>query len=196
MRLGLAWPALLTLAFLPGVAGAQPRPLPALVPAPAGTPAQRAEGVEIGVGSMVVTIFPAFGGHVSVPASRRVRLEVGAHALTWPLEDGDDIAVVTQVQVRIPFRRGPPGSRRSLLLGATAFTVGDRVDSSGEWDFDTGARPHAGIGWQWQKSRHLDLRIDVQGIFTGTYFGFADRRPVVVPFATFSMVWHRERRWS
>lgn len=193
MRLGRLIPgAMLMLSCLAGVAGAQPRPVP--TPSPFG-PAARAEGVEIAAGSMIVAIFPTLGGQVSIPASRRVRLEVGAHALTWPLEDGDDIAVVTQVQVRIPFRHGPPGSRRSLLLGATAFTVGDR-HSSGGWELDTGARPHAGVSWQWQKSRHLDLRIDVQGIFAGTYAGFADRRPAVVPFATFSMVWHRERRWS
>ena len=182
----------LILALGPAIAAAQPGPDLAAPPAARGAPAA---GVEIGAGSMIVAIFPTLGGQVSIPASRRVRLEVGAHALTWPLEDGDDMAVVTQVQVRIPFRHGPPGSRRSLLLGATAFTVGGR-HSSGDWDIDTDARPHAGISWQWQKSRHLDLRIDVQGIFKGTYFGFADRRPAVVPLATFSIVWHRERRWS
>lgn len=193
MRLGrLAWPALVALTFMPGVAGAQPTPLttPVVAPAPAGTPAQRAEGVEIGVGSMVVAIFPALGGHVSVPASRRVRLEAGAQILPWLLEDGEDFVVATQLQARIPLRQGPPGSRRSLLLGVTGFTTVDRLDGSNAWEFFGTVRPHAGASWQWQKSPHLDVRIDLHGVLTGVSL------PFVVPFATFSMVWHRERRWS
>jgi len=176
------------LALLPAVAAAQPRPGGAAPPV--GVTAPGAGGVEIAAGSMVVAIFPTIGGQVSIPASRRVRVEVGTHVLPWLLEDGEDLGVVTQVQVRIPFRHGPPGSRRSLLLGATAFTIGDRRESNGEWDFDTGVRPHAGVSWQWQKSRNLDVRIDLQGVFIGPSL------PFVAPFGTFSMVWHRERRWS
>ena len=197
MRLGrLARPALVALAFVPGLAEAQPRPLPAQVPdpapasAPASTPARRAEGVEVGAGSMVVAIFPAFGGHVSVPASRRVRLEFGAQILPWLLEDGEDFVVATQLQARIPLRRGPPGSRRSLLLGVTGFTVADRINRSNDWEFFATVRPHAGASWQWQKSPHVDVRIDLHGVVTGARSFF------VVPFATFSLVWHRERRWS
>jgi hypothetical protein len=33
------------------------------------------------------------------------------------------------------------------------------------------------------------MRVDVQGVFTGVAV------PFVVPFATFSMIWHPERRW-
>ena len=184
----LVHPALLALALLPAVAGAQPRPGGA--PPPFGSPAPGTDGVEIAASSMVVAIFPTIGSQVSIPASRRVRVEVGTHLLPWLLEDGEDVGVVTQLQVRIPFRHGPPGSRRSLLLGATAFTIGDRRESNGEWDFDTGVRPHAGVSWQWQKSRNLDVRIDLQGVFIGPSL------PFVAPFGTFSMVWHRERRWS
>lgn len=180
--------ALLVLALHPAIARAQPRPGGA--PPPSGSPAPGTDGVEIAASSMVVAIFPTIGAQVSIPASRGVRVEVGTHLLPWLLEDGEDIGVVTQVQVRIPFRHGPPGSRRSLLLGATAFTVGDRRDAIGEWDFDTGVRPHAGVSWQWQKSHNLDVRIDLQGVFIGP------SPPFVVPFATFSMVWHRGRRWS
>ena len=189
MRLGRLVPlTVLTLLFVSGVAGAQPRPAPAL---PLVGPAARsAEGVELSAGAMIVAIFPTVGGQVSIPASRRIRLEIGAHAMPWMLEDGEDFAVVTQVQARIPFRHGPPGSRRSLLIGVTSFTVADRLDSIGEWEFFGAVRPHAGVSWQWQKSPHVDVRIDVNGVFTGARSFF------VVPFATFSMVWHRERRWS
>lgn len=186
MRFGRLVPgALLTLAWLPGVAGAQPRPL---APASTAGPPARAEGVEIAAGSMILAIFPTVGGQVSIPASRRVRVEIAAHALPWMLEDGEDLALVTQVQARIAFRPGPPGSRRSLLLGVTSFTIADRLDSLDDWEFTGAVRPHAGASWQWQKSPHLDVRIDLQGVFTGA------RSVFVVPFATFSMVWHRERR--
>ena len=188
MRFGRLIPgALLTLTCLPVPAGAQPWPAPA--PSALG-PAARAEGVEIGAGSMILAIFPTVGAHVSIPASRRVRFEIAAHALPWMLEDGEDVALVTQVQARIPFRPGPPGSRRSLLLGVTSFTIADRIDSIDDWQFSGAVRPHAGVSWQWQKSPHVDVRIDLHGVVTGARSFF------VVPFATFSLVWHRERRWS
>jgi hypothetical protein len=172
--------------------GAQPRPgvsrpLPDLTPRTAGGVQH---GVEIGAGSMVLAIFPTIGGHVSIPASQRVRVEFAAHALPWFLEDGEDGVLLTQVQARVPFRAGPPGSRRGLLLGVTGFTVVDRVADLDEWEFASAMRPHAGVSWQWQKSRHIDVRLDVQGVFTFETPIFA------VPLATFSMVWHRERGWS
>jgi len=178
----------LALAVLPAVARAQSRPGGAAPPV--GSTAPGADGVEIGASSMVVTIFPTIGGQVSIPASRRVRLEFGTHLLPWMLEDGDDLGVVSHVQVRVPFRHGPPGSRRSLLVGASVFTMGDHWDSVGEWDFAIAVRPHAGVSWQWQQNRHLDLRLDLQGVLTGP------STPFVVPFATFSVLWHGERRLS
>ena len=139
---------------------------------------------------MVLAFLPTVGGQVSIPASRRVRLEFGAHTFPWLLEDGEDIGVLTQVQVRVPLHAGPPGSRRSLLLGVTGVTVADHLDSIDDWDFAGAVRPHVGVSWQWQKSGHVDVRIDLQGLFTGqTPF-------IVAPLATFSMVWHRERGWS
>lgn len=173
------------LALLPAVGAAQPSPGAAAAgafgPAPAGS-----TGVELGAGSMLVAIFPGVGGHVSIPASRRLRVEFVAHAMPWLLE-ADEVGLVTQLQVRMPFRPDAPGSRKSLLLGASAFTIGDRRGQHGEWDFDTGLRPHAGFSWQWQRSRHVDVRIDVQGVFTGVAM------PFVVPFATFSVLWHPGR---
>jgi hypothetical protein len=139
---------------------------------------------------MVVGIFPTIGGQVSIPTSRRIRVEFGTHVMPWLLEDGEDVALLTQVQVRVPFRAGPPGSRRSLLLGVTSFTIADHFDSLDDWNFFGAVRPHAGVSWQWQKSGHVDVRIDLQGVFTGETSFF------VVPLATFSMAWHRERRWS
>ena len=110
---------------------------------------------------------PTFGGQVSIPASDRVRVEVGTHVLPWMLEDGDDLGVVTQVQVRIPFRHGQPGAAAACSSGRTAISTGNRWESAGdEWHFHTFLRPHAGVSWQWQKGRHLDVRIDLQGVIT------------------------------
>jgi hypothetical protein len=178
----------LALALLPAVAGAQPRPGGA--PPPPASTAPVTDGVEIAVSAMMVAIFPAIGGQVSIPASERVRLEVGTHVVPWTLEDRDDLGMVTHVQARIPLRRGPPGSRRSLIVGASAFSLYRHVDSIDRWEFNTAVRPHAGVSWQWQKSRNIDVRIDLQGIFLGP------STPFVAPFGAFSMVWHRERRWS
>jgi hypothetical protein len=175
------------LALLSAVAAAQPRPGGAAPPV--GVTAPGAGGVEIAAGSMVVAIFPTIGGQVSIPASQQVRLEVGTHVLSWMLKD-DGPGLVTHVQVRIPFRHGPPGSRRSLLVGASAFTIHQHVYSIDRWKYKSAVRPHAGVSWQWQKSRNVDVRIDLQGLFIG------QSTPFVVPFATFSMVWHRDRRWS
>jgi hypothetical protein len=172
------------LAMSPVMAAAQ-------TPAGAGRPLDlgpsRTGGVEVGVSSMIVAIFPTIGGQVSIPASRHVRVEFAAHTLPWLFEDSEDVGLLTQVQVRVPFRAGPPGSRRSLLLGVTSFTIADHLGGLDDSDtFDT-VRPHAGVSWQWQKSGHVDVRIDLQGVFTG-------ETPVfVVPLATFSMIWHRER---
>ena len=125
----------LALTLLPAVAGAQPRPGSA--PPPIGSSPSGGGGVEIGASSMFVASLPTFGGQVSIPASDRVRVEVGTHVLPWLLEDDDDLGVVTQVQVRIPFRHGQPGSRRSLLVGATAISIGNRWESADEWHFHT-----------------------------------------------------------
>jgi hypothetical protein len=177
----------LAFALWPAAGAAQPLAPPS---APADLTAGRSDrGVEAGVSSMVVAIFPTIGGQVSVPVSR-IRVEFDAHAIPWMLEDGEDLGLLAQLQVRVPFRAGPPGSRRSLLLGVTSFTFADHLDSLDEWEFFGTVRPHVGVSWQWQTSAHVDIRVDVQGVFTGQTPIFA------VPLATFSVLWHRERGWS
>lgn len=176
------------LALCPATGAAQPVG-PATAPVDL-TASGSDRGIEVGPSSMVVAIFPTIGAQVSIPAGRRVRLEVAAHAIPWMLEDGEDLGLLTQLQVRVPFRAGPPGSRRSLLLGVTNFTFADHLDSLDEWEFVGSVRPHAGVSWQWQTSAHVDIRVDVQGVFTGQTPIFA------VPLATFSLLWHRERGWS
>jgi hypothetical protein len=189
MSLDRHLPALaITLALWPAVGAAQSLPGRASGPVDLTPAADR--GVEVGASSMVVAIFPTIGGQISIPASRRVRVEFAAHALPWLLEDGEDLGLLTQLQVQVPFRAGPPGSRRSLLLGVTNFTFVDHLDSTDEWEFFGSVRPHAGISWQWQRSRHVDMRVDVQGVFTGQTPVFA------IPLASFSILWHRDRGWS
>jgi hypothetical protein len=51
-------------------------------------------------------------------------------------------------------------------------------------------RPHVGFSWQWQTRPRVDLRLDAQAIITG------ETAPFAAPFATFSVVWHKERRSS
>jgi hypothetical protein len=177
------------LALLPAVAGAQPLPGVTAPTIDRGVvPAD--PGVELGVGSTIVLMFPTIGGHVSLPTRTGLRVEVGSQFLPWLLEDGDDLGVMTHVQLRIPVRSGPPGSRRGWLAGVTAFTIGNRWDEPGTWSFDTIVRPNVGFSWQWQTTAHLDVRFDIQGVITGTNV------PLVAPFATFSLVWHRDRRLS
>jgi len=119
----------LTLALWPAIGATQPRSGAASSPVDLAVRSGEA-GVEVGVGSMVVAILPTIGGQVSIPTSRRVRVEFAAHTLRWLLEDGEDLGLVTQAQLRVPFRAGPPGSRRSLLLGVTGFATADRLDSA------------------------------------------------------------------
>jgi hypothetical protein len=159
---------------------AQPRPdvMPARLDVAPPSPG----GIEIAAGSTVFVFFPLMGGHVSVPTPTPLRIEAGAQVMPYSVDVGEEFALVmTQLQVRVPLHRGPPGSRRSLLLGGTAFTTRDHVD--------TWALPHIGLSWQWQRSEHIDMRIDVQGLITGT-------APIVIPLTTFSIVWHPRRGWS
>ena len=185
-----AWTALLALALLPALARAQgpPRLDPSAQLAPVTPVGPRgAGGVEVGAGTTLVAIFPTVGGHVSVPTSTGLRVEAGTHLLPWLLEDGDDLGLMSQAQLRFPLREGP--TRYGILAGITVFTIGDRRGANGEWDFDSGIRPHVGMTWQWQTAPHVDVRLDVHAMVTGSF-------PMAVPFATFSVVWHRGRVWS
>ena len=126
---------------------------------------------------------PTIGGQVSVPTRTGMRVEVSSQVLSWMLDDGDTFGLMTQAQLRIPFHNGPPGSRRSLIAGLTAFTGGSRWDRA-----DSFVRPHAGVSWQWQTRPTMDLRLDVHALVVGK------GAPVVVPFAAFSVMWHGHRR--
>lgn len=177
--------ALLLLAAAPLAAQVRPvdpTPVPDVV-------ARRPGGVEVAAASTLLVFLPLIGGHISVPTPGPIRLEAGAQLLPYFLEDGEDVGVVSQVQIRIPLRRGPPGSRRSALLGVTAVTIGDRPGPRRDWEYFHVVLPHVGMSWQWQRSEHIDMRIDVQGVLTFT-------APVALPLTTFSIVWHPKRRWS
>ena len=159
----------------------------ALLPATAGAQPDR---VELGVGSTLVLAFPTLGSHVSVPTRTGLRVEAGTQVLPWVLEEGDDVGLMSHAQLNVPVGSGSPRHRRGFLVGITAFTIGDRWDRRGAWSFDTIVRPHAGFSWQWQQTSHLDLRFDLQGLVASR------SAPFVVPFATFWVVWHGERRLS
>jgi hypothetical protein len=179
-----AGPAALALALVPVIAHAQVdgssgRPLGALDR----TAAQAPGGLEAGITSTLVLAVPAIGGQVSVPTRTGLRVEVSSQALSWMLEDGDTFGLMTQAQLRIPFHNGPPGSRRSLIAGVTALTVGSHRERANSF-----VRPHAGVSWQWQTRPTMDLRLDVHALIVG------DGAPVIVPFATFSVLWHGARR--
>ncbi len=175
------------LAMSPAAAAAQ-------APAGASSPsidlaAPRAGGIELGATMGVALIVPTFGGTVSIPVHRRASVEVVGQVAPWMLESGDDTWFMTQVQLRVPFRERPR-ARRSLIVGLTSFTVGDRYATANgrrEWDFGSWVRPHAGVSWQWQRSPHVDMRLDVHAVFLG------DIAPLAAPVFTFSTIWHRER---
>jgi hypothetical protein len=149
--------------------------------------AEEPGGVEAGLGSTLVLIFPTVGGQLSVPTGRGLRAEASVHALPHLQLVVDDLVLMLQGQVRIPIAAGRGGHRRGLLIGVTAFTIGSA------WDDDRYlraalVRPHAGFTWQWQTSPIMDVRLDVHTVIMGT------TAPGVAPFAGFSLVWHGERR--
>ena len=147
---------------------------------------------EVGGTMGLAVILPTFGGTVSMPAGRRASIDVVGQVMPWRLDDGDDTWLMTQVQLRIPFRERPR-ARRSLLVGLTSFTVGDRFTTAGqrrEWDLESWVRPHAGVSWQWQRLPRIDMRLDVVGVFLGRV------APMAAPMVSVSTIWHRERRWS
>jgi hypothetical protein len=180
--------AALPIVALPTVAGAQPRPGDAgpaidVMARPARPP------IEIGATMGVAVIVPTFGGTVSIPVVRRASVELVGQVAPWMPIEGDDTWFMTQVQLRLPFRERPR-TRRSLIVGLTSFTVGDRYATANgrrEWDFGSWVRPHAGVSWQWQRSPHVDMRLDVHAVFLG------DLAPLAAPVFSFSTIWHRER---
>lgn len=148
-----------------------------------------ARGLELGASSGILFLFPTFGGHVSLPVTPGLNLEVSSEVAPWVIDLGEslDLVLGTQIQVRRPFHRGGPGSQRSLIVGVSALTVGERrrdLDGRETWDFQTRLGPLGGISWQWWKGPHLDVRLDVLGVGFGV---------PPAPRVSVSMVWHRQR---
>ena len=174
--------------------------LPAVAAAQDAVPAERAPlgvavardpgGVEIGLGSTLIVIFPTVGGQVSVPAGRGLRVEGSVHVLPHIGLLVDDVVLLMQGQLRVPMGGGPPGRRRGLLLGATTFAVASSFDAAGDWARGAWVRPHVGYTWQWQTHPRMDVRLDLHAVILG------DAAPGVAPFAGFALVWHGARRFE
>ena len=176
----------LLLVAAPLVAHAQGRPVD--VTGPVDWRFDAAPRFEAAASASLVAIFPGLGGLVTLPAGRKLSLEVGIETYPWVIEDGDETRFLTQVQARIPWA-ARPGLRRSFIVGVTASTVGDRhtFDGSGDRAFQTSYFPHGGVSWQWQKSPRFDLRLDVTAMIAVV------PRPMPVPKVQFSTVWHPRR---
>lgn len=140
---------------------------------------------EAGASASLIAIFPGFGGLITVPAGRKLSLEVGVETYPWVIEDGDAAHVLTQVQTRFPWA-ARPGFRRSFIVGVTAATVGDQRTAGG-WEFQTNYVPHGGVSWQWQKSPRFDLRLDATAMVAVVPM------PMPVPKVRVSTVWHTKR---
>ena len=136
--------------------------------------------IEIGATAGVAIAFPEYGLIASVPIAQDGALEVTASRMP-PIWDAPS-HLVTQFQVRVPFRRDLR-SRKSLVVGLTSISArnGDTF-----LDIDSGAfvRPHAGVSLQWPVAPTLDFRFDAQGIFT-----FVGEFPLL-PRALTAFVWH------
>jgi hypothetical protein len=173
----------LLLVAAPLAAAAQGRPMDAA--GPVVPRSEMAPRFEAAASASLIAIFPGFGGLVTVPAGRRLSLEVGVETYPWVIEDGDEARVLTQVQARIPWAVRP-GARRSVVVGVTAATMADQRWSGG-WEFQTNYFPHGGVSWQWQKSQRFDLRLDVTAMVA------LASMPVPVPKVQVSTVWHTKR---
>jgi hypothetical protein len=147
-----------------------------------------AGGVEIGLGSTLIVIFPTVGGQVSVPAGRGLRVEGSVHVLPHLGLLVDDVVLLLQGQVRVPAGGGATGPRRGLLLGATTFAVASGFDGPGEWARGAWVRPHVGYSWQWRTRPRMDVRLDLHAVLLG------DAAPGVAPLATVALVWRGRRR--
>jgi hypothetical protein len=101
-------------------------------------------------------------------------------------DSGDESYMVTQAQLRVPFRQRMR-SRRSLVVGVSSIRTLSRDpwhDSFLGGNDDHDVRPHAGASLQWSMGRHADFRFDAQGIFT-----FSGELPLL-PRALCLFVWH------
>jgi len=147
---------------------------------------------EAGPSTSLIGIFPGVGGLVTIPAGRKLSLEICVETYPWVLDDddggGDEVNLLTQFQARIPWA-SRPGLRRSFIVGVIAATLADErtYDGSPSWEFQTNFFPHGGVSWQWEQSPRFDLRLDVTAMVAVVL------APIPVPRVQFSTVWHTKR---
>lgn len=140
--------------------------------------------VEIGGGAGVTVAYPEVGALVSLPIGPQSSFEIAAGLMPRIIYEVEH--TVVQAQFRLPFgahRR----SRRSLLLGVTRIGTRQRhAGDGGFWGDDLRVVfPHAGLSLQWPLRRHLDVRLDAQGLFT------LDGTLPLVPRTVATFVWYR-----
>ena len=128
-----------------------------------------ARGLELGASSGILFVFLTFGGHVSLPVTPGLNLEVSSEVAPWVIDFGEGIELVLGTHIEYVGRSvaAVRGSQRSLIVGVSAFTVGERrraPHGRDTWDFHTTLRPHGGISWQWWQGPHRDVRLDVLGV--------------------------------
>ena len=129
-----------------------------------------------------------FGVFASVPTGQGPALELVVSWMPGYVYDdsGDESYMVTQAQIRVPFRERMR-SRRSLVIGVSSIRTLSRNpwhDSFLGGNDDHDVRPHAGASLQWPMGQHADFRFDAQGIFT-----FSGEIPLL-PRALCLFVWH------
>jgi hypothetical protein len=144
--------------------------------------------LEIGPTAGVTVAFHEVGVMASVQTGQRSAIEVITSYMP-PLWGAPPRSLV-QLQARAPLRDHLL-SRKSLIVGVTRIATGGdrRKRFLGGDDGDAMfVRPHAGVSLQWPAGSRVDVRLDLQGIFT-----FASEVPLV-PRAMTALVWHPGRR--
>jgi hypothetical protein len=152
--------------------------------AAADTPTPIPRRIEIGALGGVSATSPEIGVLVSLPLEDRLSLDLGVGNLTRVWRAGP--YVLSQAQLRIPFRRHLR-SRRSLLVGVTHVKpYREREGDSGIWGTEPPLLyPHVGTSLQWGIGSQADFRIDTQIVVQ-----FNDVVIPVVPRAVAAFVWH------
>jgi hypothetical protein len=152
--------------------------------APPSGPAPVAPRLEVVALGGVAGTSPEVGALVSLPAGRRVSLDIGASYLARVFRS--PAFLLSQAQLRIPFR-AHQRSRYGVLVGVTYLDELDpREGDSPLWRQDLRRRlfPHAGASLQWRLGRHADLRVDAQLVVQG-----GELIPVA-PRAVAGIGWH------
>jgi hypothetical protein len=138
--------------------------------------------LELAGGGGVAGTSPEFGGLVSLPLGPRLSLDAGVSHLARIFASPP--FVLTQLELRIPFRRHLR-SRRSLVAGVTDVRPHHRSEQDSPlWRTDGRQTfPHAGASLQWPAGSRADFRLDAELILQ-----FDDEAPVV-PRVVGTFVW-------